>query len=115
MCVAQGETSESRRIIKVKFENNLLFEGNLYRRTVHGLSFIRKVDDRASIMKGLHDRIGHWDFRTTYDLIIERFWWPTMHPDDDVFVGRCDVCWWTNLLEQHEPFGKLRVSGFIHI
>lgn len=38
-----------------------------------------------------------------------------MRPDVAHFVRRCDICQKTNLLERHQPFGKLRVSGLFHI
>ena len=98
----------------MKAKSYLLHNGSLYRRTVKGLRYIPDEDKRLSIMKGLHDEIGHWDFATTYEIISGRFWWPKIRPDVAHFVRSCDVCQKVNPSEQHRPFGKIPVSGLFH-
>ena len=109
-----AETQAERRSIKMKAKKYLVHEGEIYRRTARGLRYVPKVEARLRIMKGLHDEIGHWDFRTTYAIITEKFWWPTVRPDVAQFVRSCDTCQKTNPPEQHRPYGKLPVSGLFH-
>lgn len=112
--VVFGETHGERRATKMKAKKYLVHEGDMFRRTSKGLRFVPKVEERLRIMKGLHDEIGHWDFRTTYTVIAEMFWWPTMRPDVAHFVRSCDICQKTNPPEQKRPYGKLPVSGLFH-
>lgn len=108
--IAEASTSEERRHTKIRANNYLLFDGEMYRRTIHSLRFIPRVEERMRIIKGLHDEIGHWDFRTTDTIMGERFWWPTMRQDVAHFVRSCYICQKMNPPEQHRPFGKLPVS-----
>ncbi len=50
------------------------------------------VDQRFAIMQGCHDEIGHKGFFATHALILERFWWPHMHPDIQWYVRTCHLC-----------------------
>ena len=71
---AQAEIPEVRRYIKMKTRNFMLYDSEMYRRTMHGLNFIPKFEARMRIMKVIHEEVGHWDFRTTYAIISKRFW-----------------------------------------
>lgn len=54
----QGDTAVERRHIKMKANNYLLYDGEMYRRTTHGLRFVPKIEDRMKIIKGLHDELS---------------------------------------------------------
>lgn len=59
----------------------LVYEGMLNRRTPAGIRYIPDLCTRSSILIGIHDEIGHWDFKITYKLNAERFWWPKIRPN----------------------------------
>ena len=66
-------SSTVARTIKIHAKNYHMHRGDLYRRTAKGLRFVPGEKGRISIMKGLHDEIGHWSFATTYKIISDRF------------------------------------------
>ena len=67
------DDSQVRKAVKARAKHYLVYEGMLFRRTPAGLRYIPDVLTRTSILIGMHDEISHWDFRTTYKLIAERF------------------------------------------
>ena len=83
-------SSTVARAIKIRAKNYHMHGGELYRRTAKGLRFEQREKARISIMKGLHDDIGHWSFATTYQIISDRFWWPKIRIDVAYFVRSRD-------------------------
>ena len=109
-----GKDAKVARAIKARARNYLVYDQELYRRTSKGIRYIPGIQERSSIMTGLHDEIGHWDFKTTYDVISQRFWWPTIRPYVSRFVKSCDVCQKINPPAQNRPYGKMPISGLFH-
>ena len=70
------ESSSVARAVKISAKNYHMNDGDLYRRTAKGLRFVPGEKARTSIMKGLHDEIGHWIFAKRYKIISDRFRWP---------------------------------------
>ena len=109
-----GNSPSYRRAVKIKAKNFLVHKHELFRRTIKGLRYVPKKESRMGIMRGLHDEVGHWDFGTTYRMISDRFWWPSMRKEVAHFVRSCDICQKTNAPEQGRPYGKMPVSGLFH-
>ena len=66
---------------------------NLWRKDSHGAHKIVVIPNcRMEVMRGCHDDIGHKGFYATRATIMERFWWPHMHPDIVWFVRTCHLC-----------------------
>ena len=107
-------SSTVARAIKVRAINYHMHDGDLYRRTAKELRFVPGEKARTSIMKGLHDEIGHWSFATTYKIISDRFWWPKIRMDVAHFVRSCDSCQKANPSEPNGPYGRMPVSGLFH-
>ena len=57
-----GTSTSVRRAVRVRANNYLFYEDDLFRRTARGLRYVPSIEDRYSIMTALHDDIGHWGF-----------------------------------------------------
>ncbi len=90
--MVKADSSNFVKAIKVRRTNYIIYDVNLYRRTVKGLRFISALDEGVVIMEGLHDSIGHLDFMTTYRIITDRFWWLRKRPEITHCVRSCDPC-----------------------
>ena len=106
--------SSVARAVKVRAKNYRMHDGDLYRRTAKGLRFVPEEKARTSIMRGLHNEIGHWSFATTYKIIPDRFWWPKIQVDVAQFVRRIDSCQKAKSPEQNEPYGRMPDCRFFH-
>ncbi len=69
---------------------------------------------RESILKGLHDEVGHWEFNSTYSFVRNHFWWPNMRQEVASFVKSCDTCQKTKPYNPKESAGKILISGLFH-
>ncbi len=78
--------------IKRKAKNYFIADGNLFRRKRKGARFIPNMHDRKALLLAMHDDIDHWDFRATYKLISDRYWWPSMRNEVASHVRTCDDC-----------------------
>ena len=52
--------------LQKKAEDVLVHDERFFRRTKYGIQFVPHIEMRESILKGLHDEVGHWDFNSTY-------------------------------------------------
>ena len=43
-------------------------------------------------LKGCHDQVGHQGVVRTLILLRERFYWPGMHREATLYVGKCQNC-----------------------
>ena len=102
------------RAVKIRAKNYHMHDGDLFRRTAKGFRFVPGERVRTSIMRGLHDEIGHWSCATTYKIISDRFWWPKIRVAVAHFVRSCDSSQEVNPPEQNEPYGTIPVSGLFH-
>ncbi|KAH9264851.1 hypothetical protein BASA83_011680 [Batrachochytrium salamandrivorans] len=60
---------------------------------------IRKVhccicdtDKRVDVMKHYHTSLAHLKYGSIIDLLLQRFWWPSMKKDLKDFIARCPEC-----------------------
>ena len=75
-----------------KAKDILIHDERLFRRNKHGIRFVPYIEMRESILKGLHDDVGHWDFNSKYSLVRDPFWWTNMRQEVASFVNGCDTC-----------------------
>lgn len=95
----------------MKAKGYLVDERLLFRRTFKRLRYLPPKPSRDSTLRGLHDEVGHWDFKTTYGTINDCFWWPTIRIDLAKFVKSCDKCQKNNPPANSLPYGKLPARG----
>ena len=69
---------------------------------------------RNSIMRGLHNEIGHWSLAPTYQITSDRLWRPKIRIDAAHIVRSCDSFQEANTLEQNGPYGRNPISGLFH-
>ncbi|GBG77243.1 hypothetical protein CBR_g23571 [Chara braunii] len=70
---------------------------------VNGLLFLEKAGNkrlcvpnseslRSLFLGECHDATGHFGYKKTADNLLQRFWWPTMMKDAQLYVETCQVC-----------------------
>ena len=64
----------------------------LYRKTAHNTQLVLPEQYKATVMKQLHDEMGHQGIDRTTSLIRERFFWPYMQKEIEHYVTRTCTC-----------------------
>ncbi|GBG79804.1 hypothetical protein CBR_g30067 [Chara braunii] len=70
---------------------------------VNGLLFLEKAGNKRSCVPNseslrslflgeCHDATGHFGYKKTAANLLQRFWWPTMMRDAQLYVETCQVC-----------------------
>lgn len=83
---------EYQRILRQK-QRFIVYKKRIYRRGTeeqHRL-YVQK-DHRTYMMTAAHDHNGHRGFFGTRALLAQRFWWPEMEKDINLFVKTCQSC-----------------------
>ncbi len=100
--------------LKKKAKDFLVHDERLFRRIKHGIRFVPYIEIRESILKGLHDEVGHWGFNSAYSFVTDRLWWPNMRQEVASFVKSFDTCQKTKSANSKELPGKIPISGLFH-
>ena len=66
--------------------------GVLYRQTVNRKQLVLPEKHRSTVLKELHDEMGHHGVERTTSLIRDRFYWPFMQKEIEDYVMRKCVC-----------------------
>jgi hypothetical protein len=68
--------------------------GELYRRGRAGEMHQRVVErgDRARVLRGIHEEMGHRGLFVTRRLLTDRYWWPEVYADVEMWVRGCKKC-----------------------
>ncbi len=100
--------------LKKKAKGFVVHDERLFLRTKNGIRFVPHIEMQESILKGLHDKVGHWEFYLTYSFVKARFWWPNMRRETAGFVKRCDACQKTKPANRKKIAGKIPISRLFH-
>ena len=107
-------TEEDPKIKKsIRPGANSYLGGNdlLFRRTPTVLRMIPPQADRPGILKTLHDDVRHWDFNSTRDFVISRFWWPMVYRDIYDNVKSSDGCQRSATVPHYKTDLRLPISN----
>ena len=98
--------------LKKKAKDFLVHDERLFRRTKYGIRFVPHIEMRESILKGLHDGFGHWDFNSTYSFVRDPFWWPNMRQEVASFVKSRDACQETKPANREELWVRSQLADY---
>ncbi len=73
-----------------------------------------RVQMLESILKGLHNEVGHWDFNSTYSFVWDLFWWLNMQQEMASSLKSYDTCQKTKPGNRKEFECKIPISGLSH-
>ena len=86
---------EARPLVRY-FDKLSIVSGALYRTVLINDESVRQivlpVTFRREVLQILHDRMGHMGRDRTMHLLKERFFWPGMTKDVDLYISRCRRC-----------------------
>jgi hypothetical protein len=110
--LADGTMPTSRdvdgRILK-RWSQLVLVNGVLYRKFVTNgsecMQFVLPESMKPLVLKHMHDFAGHQGIERTSQLIRERFYWPTLHKDVEIYCRNCRRC-----VVAKEPVPKVKVK-----
>jgi hypothetical protein len=82
----------------------LVSNGKLWRRNSNGRDqlFI-PLSERPSIIRAVHDDLGHKGVYSTRRTILDRFWWPTLDRDVKWYINTCHQCQLRQTTKVHIP------------
>ena len=92
----------------------MVHQDRLSRRTEKGLRLVPDIPTRYIILQGMHDDIGDWEFKSTYEFIASRLWWPNIRSEVSNFVRICDVCQRTKPDNREKFQGRIPLSGLFN-
>lgn len=47
---------------------------------------------RFHILEASHEKMGHMGVDKIYNMIIKKYFWPSLYKEVMVYVGRCVIC-----------------------
>ena len=53
---------------------------------------VPRPDQRAQLVRQVHEELGHFGVRRTHSMLRNQYWWVGMHREVAAYVGRCEVC-----------------------
>lgn len=107
----------SMKILKREWEKLVVNNGMLYRivrQSNHKVKqqLVLPKQFHSSVLKSLHDDIGHLGFEKSYGLVRDRFYWPHMKPDVESYCKTCERCIKRKTLPQRAaPLSHMQSSG----
>ena len=76
------------RITRFRWESGLLFR--LWPDGTRRI--VPRPDQRASLVRQVHEELGHFGIRMTHSMLRDQYWWTDMYQQVATYVGRCEVC-----------------------
>ncbi|CAG8603394.1 9585_t:CDS:2, partial [Acaulospora colombiana] len=69
-------------------------DGDMYRRAKSGDMHLKVVwrKKRAEVLRGVHEEMGHRGLFATRRHLIDRYWWPEVYADVEIWVRGCTKC-----------------------
>ena len=96
--IKKGDSSVTKALLRMKGQLKLI-KDVLYRKTILDNGAERRPGFQLILprhftraLKGCHDQVGHQGVVRTLSHLRERFYWPGMHREATLYVGKCQNC-----------------------
>ena len=68
-------------------------KGLLFRVWPNGARHIvPRPDQRASLVRQVHEELGHFGVRRIHSMLHNQYWWTGMYQQVATYVSRCEIC-----------------------
>ena len=113
-----------RRLNRRNAKQFLTHDGNIFCRTTAALRAIPSQNARKNIVRAFHDELGHCDWDTTRNVVLDRYWCPGVHKDLTDYVRGYEGCQTATTLPKHKKtlhfpinslFGTLSVNFAVQL
>ena len=105
---------EYQRVLRQK-NRFLIYEQRIYRRETEEQHRLYIKKEWTYMMTTAHDHNGHRKFFGTKTLLMQRFWWPEMEKDINLFVKTCHSCQERQLQLVRIPPTQTRTPGLFEV
>ena len=78
----------SHRVARFRWDNDLLFR--VWSDGVRHI--VPRSNQRASLLRQMHEELGHFGVRMTHTMLRNQYWWTGMYQQVATYVSRCEVC-----------------------
>ena len=89
-----GHTTDELDRLHRRARNFFVHDSRLWRRNAQGRHqlVLQHVQQRFSVTRDAHDRLGHKGFFSTLRALLDRFWWPSIAHNVRWYVKTCHKC-----------------------
>lgn len=96
-------SAQSKRLLREWDKLSSDGDGILHRKTVTRTQLVLPEKYKTTVLRQLHDDMGHQGLERTMSLLRDRFFWPHMQREVEIYMSRCSTC-----LKQKKPCRETR-------
>lgn len=96
-------SAQSKRLLIEWDKLRLDGEGILHRKTATRIQLVLPEKYKTTVLRQLHDDMGHQGVERTTSLVRDRFFWPHMQREVETYMSQCCAC-----LKQKKPCRETR-------
>ena len=94
---------QSKRLLREWDKLSLDEDGILHRKTATRKQLVLPEKYKTTVLRQLHDDMGHQGVERTTSLVRDRFFWPHMQREVEIYMSKCSAC-----LKQKKPYRETR-------
>ncbi len=105
----------SRERLRKQISKFTIWNGTLIRITQKGIRAVPDIEFRGTILRTMHDEIGHWSPAATLKFISDRFWRPSMAKEVYAYVKSFKGCQFSQVIPSYRTTLGVRIRGLFDV